>query len=193
MAGGGGEGDDFCFLHDGALEGFDGLHFGEFEEVVVDEVGLGKGDETLLDVEKVEDGEVLAGLGHDAFVGGDNEEGHVDAADAGEHIADEAFVAGDVDDGDFLAGGEGEPGEAEVDGHAAFALLGEAVGVDAGEGFDEGGLAVVDVACGAYDVHIRFLGMGWFKDSRVGGGGAILDGRGRDYDLVGARPSTGSG
>ena len=164
-----GEGDDFGVFQDGPFEGFDGLHFGEFEKVVVNEVGLGEGDETPSDVEEVEDGEVLAGLGHDAFVGGDNEEGHVDAADAGEHIADEALVAGNVDDGDFLAGREGEPGEAEVDGHAPFLLLGEPIGVDAREGLDEGGLAVVHVARGADDVHGCFLGMECRKDSRVGG------------------------
>ena len=74
---------------------------------------------------------MFAGLGHDAFVGGHHQEGHVDAADAGEHVADEAFVAGNVDDADFLSGGEGEPGEAQVYGHAPFLLLGQTVGVDA--------------------------------------------------------------
>ena len=82
-----------------------------------------------------------------------------------------AFVARDVDDGDFLAGRKGEPGEAEVDGHAPFLLLGEPVGVDASEGLDEGGLAVVHVARGAYDVHICFQRMRWFKDIRMGGWG----------------------
>ncbi len=98
VAGGGGDGDDGCLFEDGAFEGFDGLHFGEFQEVFVDEVGLGEGDEATPDVQEVEDCEVLASLGHDAFIGGDHEEGHVDAADAGEHVADEAFVARDVDD-----------------------------------------------------------------------------------------------
>ena len=42
-------------------------------------------------------------------------------------------------------------GEAEVDGDAAALLLFEAVGVDAGEGLDQRGLAVIDVAGGADD------------------------------------------
>ena len=47
------------------------------------------------------------------------------------------------------------PGEAEVDGQTAGLLLGEAVRVDAGEGQDQGGLAVVDVAGGGDDVHAQ--------------------------------------
>ena len=35
-----------------------------------------------VDAEQVEDGQVLGGLRHGAFVGGDDEEGGVDAADA---------------------------------------------------------------------------------------------------------------
>ena len=67
---------------------------------------------------------MFAGLGHDAFVGGHHQQGHVDAADTGEHVADEALVAGNVDDADFLAGGEGEPGEAQVYGHPPLPFLG---------------------------------------------------------------------
>ena len=43
---------------------------------------------------------MLAGLRHDPFVGGDDEQGEVDAAGAGEHVVDEALVAGDVDEAD---------------------------------------------------------------------------------------------
>ena len=44
-----------------------------------------------------------------------------------------------------------ERGEADVDGDAAGLLFGQAVAVDAGEGLDERGLAVIDVAGGAED------------------------------------------
>ena len=47
--------------------------------------------------------------------------------------------------------GKVQVGEAEVDGDAAALLFLEAVGVDAGEGLDQRGLAVVDVAGGADD------------------------------------------
>ena len=50
--------------------------------------------------------------------------------------------------------GQGRPGVAEVDRHAATALLGPPVGLDAGERPHEGGLAVVDVAGGRDDVHV---------------------------------------
>ena len=50
-----------------------------------------------------------------------------------------------------LAARQGEPGEAEVDGHRPRLLLGQAVGVDAGQRLDEGRFAVVDVAGGADD------------------------------------------
>src|SRR6185295_8569493 len=43
----------------------------------------------------------------------------------------------------------------EVDGHAAAAFLGPAVRFHPGEGAHQGGLAVVDVAGGGYDVHAR--------------------------------------
>lgn len=149
-----GDADDGAASEAGGFEEEAHFFLDEVEPVgVVDEVGLGEGDDAVADVEEVEDLEVLAGLGHDAFIGGDDEEGEVDGACAGEHVADEADVAGDVDDGDVAAGGEGGPGEAELDGEAALLLFAEAVGVGAGEGFDEGGLAVVDVSGGADGGH----------------------------------------
>ena len=99
---------------------------------------------------------MLAGLRHHAFVGGDDQQGEVDAADAGQHVLDEALVAGHVDDAHLLAAGQLQPGEAEVDGHAPLLLLLEAVGVDARERLHEGRLAVVDVAGRADDAQ-RYL------------------------------------
>ena len=55
------------------------------------------------DAEQPADREVLAGLGHDALVGGDDQQHEVDAAGAGDHRADEALVAGHVDDADARA------------------------------------------------------------------------------------------
>ena len=72
---------------------------------MVHQVGFGDDHQAAADAEEVEDGQVFAGLRHNAFVGGDDEEGEVDGADAGQHIFDEAFVAGDVDDADFAAAG----------------------------------------------------------------------------------------
>ncbi len=51
-------------------------------------------------------------------------------------------------------------GEAEVDGDAARLLLRQAVGVDAGQGPDQRGLAVIDVAGGADDDVLHVLELG---------------------------------
>ena len=100
------------------------------------------------DAEELADREMLARLRLDRLVRGDDEQRAVDAADAGEHVLHEALVAGDVDEADLVV--VGEPArESEVDGDAAALLLGEAVGVDAGERAHERGLAVIDVAGGA--------------------------------------------
>src|SRR5205807_1441742 len=100
------------------------------------------------DAEELEDAEVFLGLRLPAFGGGDDEEARVDAADAGEHVGDEARVPGHVDERDLVARRQRGRREPEVDGEAARLLLGEAVGIDAGEGAHERRLAVVDVARG---------------------------------------------
>ena len=123
----------------------------------VGEVGLGDHEDAAARAEQMEDVEMLLGLRHHAVVGRDGEEHEVDTVGAGEHVADEALVAGDVDDAGAGAVGEGEVGEAEIDRDAALFFFLEAIGVLAGEGFDERGFAVIDVAGGA--------------DDGVGGGG----------------------
>ena len=50
-----------------------------------------------------------------------------------------------------LGAGRFEVGKADVDGDAAPLLFFEAIGIDAGERFDQRGLAVVDVPGGADD------------------------------------------
>ncbi len=140
----------------------------------VGEVGLGDDEDAAARAEQMEDVEMLLGLRHHAVVGGDGEEHEVDAVGAGEHVADEALVAGDVDDAGAGAVGEGEVGEAEIDRDAALLFFLEAVGVLAGQGFDERGFAVIDVAGGA--------------DDGVGGGGH----RGKNL-TPGPFPSMGRG
>ena len=115
----------------------------------VGKIGLGDDEDAAARAEQMEDVEMLLGLRHHAVVGGDGEEHEVDAVGAGEHVADEALMAGDIDDAGAGAVGKGEVGEAEVDRDAAFLFFLEAVGVLAGESFDERGLAVVDMAGGA--------------------------------------------
>ena len=104
---------------------------------------------------------MLAGLRHDALVGGDDDEGGIDAAHPGQHVLNEVDVPRHVDQSERLAVGEFHPGEAEVDGHLALALLLEPVGVDAGQGPDERRFAVVDVAGGGDGTHL-------FNQIRIG-------------------------
>ncbi len=92
------------------------------------------------------------GLRHHAVVGGDGEQDEVNAMSAGEHILDEALVAGHVDDTHGSAVRQVEVGETQIDGDAALFFFFEPVGVLAGEGFDQAGFAVVDMAGGADDI-----------------------------------------
>ena len=103
------------------------------------------------DPQQAADIEMLARLRLDGFVGGDHEQHQIDAAHAGQHILDEALVAGHVDEAQAQVRGKLEMSEADIDGDAAALLFLQAVGVDAGQGFDERGLAVIDVAGRADD------------------------------------------
>ena len=96
---------------------------------------------------------MLPGLRHHSLVGSDDEEGSVNASHACQHILDEIPVPGHVHDADRCAVGEREPGEAQVYRHLPLLLLAEPVGVNAGEGVDEGRFAVIYVTSGADDVH----------------------------------------
>jgi hypothetical protein len=118
------------------------------------EVRLGQSHDPGPDPEELADVEVLAGLGHDALVRGDDEDGQVDPAGAGGHRLHEALVARDVDHSGHRSVRQGEVGEPELERDAPPLLLRKAVGVDPGERLDQRRLAVVDVAGGADD-HAR--------------------------------------
>ena len=147
------DGDDRRAGEERAGEALGDLHRRQLDELgVVEQVDLGEGDDAVGDADQLEDAQVLLALRLPALGGGDDEEAGVDAADAGEHVAEEAHVAGHVDEADRLAV-DHAVGEAEVDRQAAPLLLLEAVGVGAGEQADERRLAVVDVAGGGDDAH----------------------------------------
>ncbi len=101
---------------------------------------------------------MLARLGHDTLIGGHDEHGKVDTADAGEHVLDEALVPRHVDDPDLLAVGETEPGKAEIERHLALFLFFQPVGIDAGERLHQRRFSVVYVARRADDVHAGSYG-----------------------------------
>ena len=93
-----------------------------------------------------QDAQVLHRLGHEALVGGHHQHGKVDAARAGQHVLDEFLVAGHVHDARPGAVVEVQVGKAQLDGDAPLLLLHQPVGVNAGEGLDQQGLAVVHIA-----------------------------------------------
>ena len=84
-----------------------------------------------------------------ALGGVDHEQEQVDPGRARDHRPHEALVTGHVDQRQPPSVREVERRVAEVDRDPALALLGQTVGVLAGQGPDEPGLAVVDVAGGA--------------------------------------------
>ena len=116
----------------------------------VGEVALGQDHDAPGQFEKRENIQMLTRLRHHRIVGGDHQHRQVEARGPRKHVADEPLVAGDVDQGQADRA-QIERRESEVDGHAPGLLLGQAVGVDAGQGADQGGLAVVDVTGRAQD------------------------------------------
>ena len=87
---------------------------------------------------------MLARLRHHRFVGGDDEDHEVDAADAGEHVLDEPLVAGHVDEGEVDAVDD-LVRESEVDRDAAGFLFLQPVRIGSGQRLHQCALPVIDV------------------------------------------------
>ena len=91
---------------------------------------------------------------HDAFVRGDDEQGGIDTADAGQHILDmKSRWPGTSTMPTVSPSGKSNQAKAQVNGHAAGLLFGEPVRIDSAQFFDESGFAVVDMPGGADDAH----------------------------------------
>ena len=151
LPGVGGDGVDRLALQEGAL-GL-GLHvlFDHLDPIRLHHVALGDDHQAVPDAQEGEDAQVLHRLGHEPLVGGHHQHGQVDAPRPGQHVFDELLVARHVHDARLGAVGEVQVGEAQLDGDAPLLLLHQPVGVDAGEGLDQEGLAVVHMARGADD------------------------------------------
>jgi hypothetical protein len=125
----------------------------------VGQVGTGDDEDAVPDAERVHRRQVLGGLGHPAAVGRHDEHDGGDRAEAGQHVRHEPLVARHVHEREFLLSRrptlclQGEPGVAQVDGHAAPAFLRPSVGLHAGERPDQRGLPVVNVPGGGDHVH----------------------------------------
>src|SRR6185312_1702840 len=131
------------------------------ERVFVHHVCFGNHCDAARDGEQPANFEMLAGLRLNRFVGGDDHQGQIDAADAGQHVAHKALVARNVNESepDFFTAGRSQlkMRETEIDSNAAALLFFQTIGINAGEGFDQRGLAVVNMAGSAEDD-----GLHWF-------------------------------
>ncbi len=122
------------------------------EQLPLHEIRLRERDHAAPHPEHLEDAQVLAGLRHHPFVGGHDQQRAVDPRRPGDHGVHETLVPGDVDERELdLPRRVRERREPEHERDAAPLLLGQAVAVDAGQGLDQRGLAVVDVTGGAED------------------------------------------
>ena len=145
----GGNGHNGLALQEGALHPLVDLLVHHFQPLRVHGVGLGDDKQTILDAQQGQNVQMLDGLGHKAVVGCHHQHGQVDAAGACQHIFNEFLVAGHVHDAGLGAVGPVQVGKAQLDGDAPLLFLLEPVGLNAGEGLDQSGFAVVNVTGGA--------------------------------------------
>ena len=112
---------------------------------ILDGVDLRHDRDPVADPERVEQREVLERLRPRTVVGGDDQQRGIDLAGPDEHVADQLVVPRHIDEVELGPVVEREVRIADVDGHPAALLLGQPVGVDAGQRAQQRGLAVVDV------------------------------------------------
>ena len=159
FAGFGADGDNLRILEEGSCRCLDHFIAHQLDHFRIDQVGFVDDDNAGADAEQTADVEMLAGLRHDRFVGGNHEQDEIDPSDAGQHVFDELFVAGHVHESDLHVA-EVEMSESQVDRDAAKLLFLQTVGIDAGQSLDQRAFAVVDMSCRAdnYVPHIWYTG-----------------------------------
>src|SRR5208282_5976495 len=76
------------------------FHFQPYylERLGIDGIGFRKHGDAAADRQQAADIEMFASLRLDPFIGGDDQQHHVDAAHARQHVAHKALVAGDIDE-----------------------------------------------------------------------------------------------
>jgi hypothetical protein len=157
LAGARRHGDHGRIREGGALEPLAHVLFDQRQPFVVHQIGLGQHDQPMRDAEQVEDRKVFDGLRHHSLIGSNDQQGSVDSADARQHVFDEALMARHIHDADAAAARQRQPCETEINRHLALLFFFPAVGVNAGERFNQSRLAMVHMACGANDVHSRLV------------------------------------
>ena len=141
-----GHGDDIGIRERRAGQAAPHLVGHEQRPFLVHEVGFRERHHAGAYAQKLQHGQVLLGLRHDAVVGGDAKKRQVDARRSRYHLAHEALVARHVHHAEHGAVRKRQAREAQLDGDAALLLLCQTVGVGSGQGQHERRLAVVDMA-----------------------------------------------
>jgi hypothetical protein len=151
LASSGRDGDRRLEWDAGARQTLRDIEHDQLEPFGLDQVELGDNRDGGRNGELLQNGEVFLGLRHDAFIGGNDEEGQVDSRSPGHHGPDEILVPGHIHYSCYSSTSELERGEVKIDSDLAAALLCEAVHRGSGKCGHQTGLAVVDVAGGADD------------------------------------------
>src|SRR5690606_9003818 len=97
--------------------------------------------------------QVLPGLRHDTFVGGDDQQDQIYAGSASDHILDETLVTRHINQGRPSPARQLKLGETKVDGQSTTLLLRQPVGILTGQSQDQRRFAMIDVA-GSSDYEI---------------------------------------
>jgi len=150
LLGVGAAGDDRCIRKRCRGEGIAHIFTGQLNRLAVALVAIdhGHGNDATRYSQQCTNMQVLPCLGHDAIYRRNHQQDHVDAAGPRNHGSDKSIMSGNIDDADLEPASEIEWRKPEFDGEAAALFLAEAVGVDTGEGPDQGCFAVVDVPGG---------------------------------------------
>ncbi len=94
---------------------------------------------------------MLERLRFDSVIGGDSQQCKINPARTGQHRMHETLVARHVDEAENLPLRNWQIREAEIDGDPARFFFFQAVTIDPGQGFDQSGLPMIDVAGGTDD------------------------------------------
>jgi hypothetical protein len=87
------------------------------------QIGFGKHDNPLPDLEQTTDLEVFPRLGLDGFVGRDDEQNGINSSNTRKHVFNKSFVARNINEADLLAAAHGHVGESEINRNAALFLF----------------------------------------------------------------------
>ena len=112
----------------------------------------------MLNVQQGADFHVFPGLGHYPFIGGNDHRNHINTRSAGNHVFYKLFVTGYIDDAQMLTTRKFHGSESEFNGDTPELFFLQPVRIDAGNGFDQGCLSMVNVTgCTEDDLFQRLI------------------------------------